>query len=177
MGKNFTATMDSSRINGALAELARITGKDFKDVVRAEMQKILEKAVANTPVATVALINQTKNPQLRARRLAARGLLKKVWAQVADKLGMSLAGVPAYVGRATTAQGDYPEDAVASEKGVGSKFSIDGASYRVYDPRIISAFSKAMNGRANFFRTNLRNGVFDKAEDIARKYPGLFVNR
>jgi hypothetical protein len=176
MGKTFEVKMDTTRINGALSELARITGRDFKDVVRSEMQKILEKAVNNTPVATVALINQTKNPQLRARRLAARGLLKKVWVQVADKLAMALSGVPAYVGRAETSSGDYPEDAEVKETGVGSKFSIDGASYRIYDPRIIGAFASAMNGRANFFRTNLRRGVFDKAETIAKKYPGLTVN-
>jgi hypothetical protein len=175
MGKTFEVKMDTTRINGALSELARITGRDFKDVVRSEMQKILEKAVSNTPVATVALINQTRNPQLRARRLAARGLLKKVWVQVADKLSMAVAA-PGYVGGATTSKGDYPEDAEVKETGVGSKFSIDGASYRIYDPRIISAFRSAMNGRANFFRTNLRKGVFDKAETIAKKYPGLTVN-
>lgn len=172
----FEVKMDTTRINGALAELSRITGKDFKDVVRSEMGKILERAVSNTPVASVALIKQTKNPQLRARRLAARGLLKKVWAQIADKLGMAAVGVPAYVERAAAPGGDYPEDAVASEKGQGSKFSIEGASYRVYDPRIIGAFARAMNGRATFFRANLRRGVFAKAETIARKYPGLKIN-
>lgn len=176
MAKNFEIKMDTSRLNGALNELARITGRDFRDVVRSEMGKILEKAVSNTPVATVSLINETKNPALRARRLAARGLLKKVWLQIAGKLGMAVEGVPAYVDRAQTASGDYPEDAVAAEKGQGSKFSIEGASYRIYDPRIIGAFSRAMNGRANFFRQNLRKGVFDKAEQIAAKYPGLKVN-
>jgi hypothetical protein len=89
---------------------------------------------------------------------------------------MAIEGVPAYVDRATTQSGDYPEDAVATEKSSGSKFSIEGASYRVYDPRIIGAFAKAMNGRASFFRNNLRKGVFDKAEAIAAKYPGLKVN-
>lgn len=168
--------MDTSRINGALTELARITGRDFRDVVRPEMQKILEKAVSNTSAASVTLINQTKNPRLRETRLAARGLLKKVWQQIGGKLGMALEGVPAYVERASTPHGDYPENAEAREVGTGSKFSIEGASYRVYDPRIVSAFARAMNGRASFFRNNLRRGVFDKAEEIARKYPGLKVN-
>lgn len=176
MARAFEVKMDTSRINGALAELSRISGRDFRDVVRSEMGKILEKAVANTPVATVALINQTKNPQLRARRLAARGLLKKVWVQIAGKLGMAIDGVPAYVERSAAPSGDYPEDAVAGEKGQGSKYSIDGASYRVYDPRIVGAFARAMNGRASFFRANLRKGVFQKAEQIAAKYPGLKVN-
>ncbi len=176
MAKAFECTMDTSRINGALAELSRITGRDFRDVVRSETQKILEKAVSNTPVATVELINKTTNPGLRARRLAARGLLKKVWVQVAAKLGMAVEGVPAYVDRAAAPGGDYPEDAVASEKGQGTKFSIEGASFRIYDPRIIGALQRAMNGRANYFRTNLRKGVFDKAEEIAKKYPGLSVN-
>jgi hypothetical protein len=176
MAKPFEVKMDASRINGALAELARITGKDFKDVVDPEMQKILEKAVSNTASASVALINRTKNPALRARRLGARGLLKKGWVQIANKLGMSLEGVPAYVDRAETASGDYPEDGVASRKGTGSKYSIEGENFRIYDPSIIGAFAKAMNGRANFFRQNLRKGVFDKAETIAAKYPGLKVN-
>lgn len=175
MGKTFEVKMDTTRINGALAALARITGRDFKDVTRSEMREILKKAVSNTPVATVALIKLTKNQALQARRLAARGLLKKVFVQIGDKLGMDVEH-PAYVGRAEAPGGDYPEDAEVAEKGIGSKFSIDGASYRVYDPRIIGAFAKAMNGRANFYRTNLRKGFLDKAEGIAKQYPGLTVN-
>lgn len=154
-----------------------MTGRDYRDVVRSEGQKILEKAVSNAAAASVELINKTKSPTLRAQKLAARGLQKKVFAQIGDKLNMSLEGVPAYVERAIAPSGDHPEDAIASENTSGSKFSIDCRADRFYDPTVFSALAKAVNGRAGFFRSNLRNGVFDKVETIARKYPGLTVNR
>ena len=78
-----------------------------------EMQKILEKAVENTRCCKCCS-NRTdeESPASRAQACRQR-LLKKVWVQVADKLGMSLAGIPAYVGIAAAPGGDYPEDAEA----------------------------------------------------------------
>lgn len=178
MGKAFEVTMDTSRINATLAALHSIVGGDFKDVVRSETQKILEKAVSNTPVVSVEAINTTQKPSLRAQRMAARGLLKKVWVQIGEKLNMTLQGTPDYVKRATGPNNDdHPENAEGNEKKSGNEYSIDGVSYRVYDPRIVGAFASAMNGRKNFFRANLRKGVFDEFDKIAAKYPGLYVNR
>jgi hypothetical protein len=74
-------------------------------------------------------------------------------------------------------EGDYPENAEGKEKNEGSKYTIDGTSFRVYDPRIVGALGRAINGRASFFKTHLRKGVFDKFDTIAAKYPGLNVNR
>jgi hypothetical protein len=124
----------------------------------------------------VASINETKSPTLRAKKLAARGLLKKVWWQIGNRLQLNV-DAPAYVERAEAPGGDYPEDAVGREVTKGASFYIEGTTYRFYDPRMFGALAKAVNGRTNFFRTNLRNGVFDKAESIARKYPGLTVKR
>jgi hypothetical protein len=161
----------------ALQELSRLTGKDFEEVTRAEAVKVLEGAITRTDAAQVALINKTKNPEERAKKLAARGLQKKVWAQVASAFGIQLTNVPQYVQAATAPSGDYPEDAHGIAKNQGSSFTLEGTIYRVYWPGVFAALAGAINGRTSFFRTNLRKGVFDKAEDIARKYPGLTVNR
>jgi hypothetical protein len=67
MAKAFTCDMSTSRINATIAALQQITGGDFRDITRAEFQNVLEKVVSNTPVASVALINETKNPRLRAQ--------------------------------------------------------------------------------------------------------------
>jgi hypothetical protein len=171
-----SVTMDTSNLKGALSEIARLTGKDFRTVVRSETQKIFEKALSNTPVMLAADIQTTKSPTLRAQKLAARGLLKKVFVQAAEKVQIQLEGTPAYVDRAMAPGGDFPEDAQAKENTKGRAFSIDGEIFRTYDPRVFGALAKAVNGRTGFFRANLRRGVFDKMETIARKYPGMFVH-
>lgn len=161
----------------ALQELSRLTGKDFETVTKAEAAKVLEGAISRTDAASVALIEQIRDPRRREAALAARGLQKKVWAQIGEKMGVSVAGVPKYVQAATTRGGDFPEDAEGREKNQGSSYILEGVAHRIYWPGVFSALAKAVNGRTNFFRTNLRKGVFDKAETIARKYPGLHVNR
>jgi hypothetical protein len=161
----------------ALQELSRLTGKDFEEVTRAETVKILESAITRTDAAQMALINQTKNPEARAQKIAARGLQKKVWAQVAEAFGIQLTNVPQYVRAATAPSGDHPEDAEGRARNQGSSFTLEGTIHRVYWPGVFSALARAVNGRTSFFRTNLRKGVFDKAETIARKYPGMTVNR
>ena len=49
-------TVDSSTFDGGMRELARITGKDFKDVVHNEGHAILKKSIKNTGSASVANI-------------------------------------------------------------------------------------------------------------------------
>lgn len=164
--------LDTSNLTPCLQALAQLTGRDYRDVVRSETEAILSKAVSNTPAASVELINKTKSERLRAQKLAARGLQKKVFVQIGDKLGLSV-DRPAYVDRATAPGGDYPEDAHGKETVSGKKFSVDCQADRYYDPNVFSALAKAVNGRAGFFRRNMRAGVFKSVETIARKYPGL----
>lgn len=108
----------------------------------------------------------------RKRRKEARGLSKKSWKQLAERLGFDI-DVPGYVASATTKNGDYPEDAKARENREGSDFSITLQNSRTYSSSVYDAIRKAMNGREKFFKENLKTGVFKSIETIAAKYPGL----
>ena len=107
-----------------------------------------------------------------AKRKEARGLAKKSWMQVAESLGISIS-VPAYVEKAKTTGGDYPQNATGAEKTDGSGFFIELTNSRTYSASVRDAIRAAMRGRTNFFKKNLRLGVFKKTSDIAAKYPGI----
>lgn len=177
MASTVTSHVDSSNLTRALHELARLTGKDFETVVKSEGVEVLHGAIARTDAAQLALIEKTKSPTLKAEKIAARGLQKKVWAQVGEKLGLQITKIPQYAQAATAPRGDYPEDAQGTVKSQGSNYELHGEIFRVYWPGVRAALAQAINGRTGFFYKNLRKGVFDKAEDIARKYPGMSVNR
>jgi|GEM_PF-4326369 len=190
---------------GALRELARVSGKDFRTVVRNETEKILEGAARRTSMAQAKDIKAAqeakgwkningklyklshkypdatwamiKREQKRSlvEKLKVRGLARKIWLQIAQELNLTIK-VAGQVRKATTKKGDYPIDASGSETGSGSGYTIQGTSLRNYAPGIVRALSGAIRGRLSFFKTNMRKGVFKKAKDIAAKYPGLYVN-
>jgi hypothetical protein len=108
------------------------------------------------------------------RRKAARGLAKKGWVQVAQSLGIDI-NAPGFVVKATTPNGDYPQNATASEQTDGKGFYIQVTNSRTYDGSVLDAIRAAMRGRTNFFKKNLRLGVFKKTSEIAARYPGLKV--
>lgn len=108
------------------------------------------------------------------RRKDARGLSKKSWLQAAQSLGLDIS-VPGYVAKATTPSGDYPQNATASEQTEGRGFHIQVTNARTYSSSVLDAIRAAMRGRTNFFKKNLRLGVFKKTSEIAAKYPGLKV--
>jgi hypothetical protein len=157
-----------------LQELSRLTGKEYRDVVRAELGAILSTSVRNTAAASLESINKTRDPEWRAQKIAAIGLQKKVFVQIGDKLGISV-DHPQYVARAAAPSGDHPEDAEGKETASGKKFSLDCVSHRFYDPTVFSVVAKAINGRASFFRRNLRKGVFESMDKMAAKYKRLFT--
>ena len=96
---------------------------------------------------------------------------------MAERWGLELKQIPKYALAATTPSGDHPEDAQGREVVSGASYSLHGEITRAYWPGMFSAVAGGINGRVNFFRTNLRRGVFDKLETIARKYKGLQINR
>jgi hypothetical protein len=186
----------------AFDEIARTAGVTYEAVVKSETQKILEAASKNTVAAQVKLIeaNERAQPvrvlngkiyymknrypdalwaqlQARVRRSIqlskdARGLAKKSWKQVAERLGLDVA-VPGYVSSATTRWGDYPDNARATEERRNSDFAIFIKNGRTYSASVFDAIRKAMNGREKFFKENMKAGVFKSIETIAAKYPGL----
>lgn len=107
-------------------------------------------------------------------RKSARGLAKKSWMQIAEKLGITIS-VPSYVANAKTKKGDYPEDAKASEVNTATSFFIEITNARTYSGSVRDAIRAAMRGRTNFFKKNMKLGVFKKSSEIAAKYPGLKV--
>ncbi len=117
-----------------------------------------------------ALQLQIKN-SIKASK-AARGLAKKSWMQIAEKLGIEIS-VPNYVAKATTKGGDYPANAQGAEKQEDNSFHIEITNYRTYTTTVADSLRAAMKGRTNFFKKNLRLGVFKKTSEIAAKYPGL----
>lgn len=192
-------TSDFSR---AMREMSRITGFSFADIIRAETKSILEAASKKTVAAQVKLIEaNVRDKPVRSlngkryfmknrypdalwaalqlqiknsikRRKEARGLSKKAWVQIAEKLGIELT-VPGYVAKATTPKGDYPENAQGAEKQQGNSFHIEITNSRTYSPSVLDAIRAAMRGRTRFFQNNLQRGVFQKTSEIAAKYPGL----
>ena len=56
MSGSFTFKLDSSTFEGGMRDLARITGKDFKEVVHQEGHAILKKAIKKTRAASSANI-------------------------------------------------------------------------------------------------------------------------
>lgn len=185
-----------------MRDLSRVTGVSFAEIIRSETKSILEAAVKKTAAAQVKLIEANANAkpvrtlngkryfmknrypdtiwkalQLQIknsikRRKDARGLSKKLWVQIAEKLGIEIS-VPNYVAKATSKGGDYPENAQGFEKQEGNAFYIQITNSRTYSPSVRDALRAAMRGRTNFFKKNLRLGVFQKTSEIAARYPGL----
>lgn len=195
----------TSDFTRAMRDLSRMTGVSFADVIRAETQSILESAAKKTVAAKVKLIEaNVKNRPVRSldgkryymqnkypdalwarlqeqikrsivKRKAARGLSKKSWMQAAQTLGISI-NVPAYVANATSTKGDYPNNASATEKNDGKGFYIEIFNARTYSGSVFDAIRASIKGRTNFFKQNLKRGVFQKTSEIAAKYPGLKVS-
>ena len=205
MAKTASINIVASDFSRAMREMSKITGVSFADIIRTETKSILEAAAKKTAAAQVKLIEANvrsrewrpigskkykmswRHPdriwtQLQQqikdsikRRKEARGLLKKSWMQIAQKLGMEIS-VPNYVAKATTPSGDHPGDAQGSEKQGGNSFHIEITNARTYSPSVVDAIRAAMRGRTNFFKKNLRLGVFQKTSELAAKYPGLKVS-
>lgn len=111
-----------------------------------------------------------------ARRLSAKGLQRKAFLQLAEKLSMNLDKIPGYVRKANVNGQDYPDDARAKSVFTSSGLTIECELRRTYGQGILGYIQSAMKGRVSYFRKNLRDGVFKKADLIAAKYPGLRTN-
>ena len=200
--RNLTnALRDLSRLTGAsFRDVVRYeTKKILESAVkktRAAQVKLIEKNVRSVPARTLPngktyLMPKSKYAEKGwklpdviwaaiqkqiadgiKRRKESRGLAKKSWKQVAEKIGIQIA-VPAYVAKAAVNGKDYPGNASAQELNAGNRFTISGTNERTYDPLIVKAIRSAMGARLSYFRRNLKNGVFKTARDTAARYPGL----
>lgn len=112
------------------------------------------------------------------KALGRRGLAKLTWVLIGDDLGLDIPA-PGYVGKAKKNAGAY-RDACRGKKTFNrGKFVIElyTTGQTVLSPggKGNAALRAAMSGRARFFDTNMKKGVFRSMDKIAKKYPGLFA--
>jgi hypothetical protein len=175
MASKITAEFDSAALSSAMKQLAQISGRDFETVVRNEGAKVLEAASKSTVKADRSLIEKTKDPELRALRIAAMGLAKRAFYELASAMGLAAIKVPAYVQKATSKNAS-DSDTSSTTEGSGSKFVLIGsiAGHRSYPgAKMYSAINGAMRKRANYFRKALKEGWLKKAKDIEGRYPWM----
>lgn len=120
---------------------------------------------------------QKRRRQDLAKKIKARGLAKKSWYLIAEKLGIRI-NVPSYVQNAVATTGKaYFEDIEATERYDKDLLEI---KIRNEQPTVNSVggeqvLQQAIDGRVKFFIQNMSRAVFDSLEKISRKYPGLIV--
>lgn len=112
------------------------------------------------------------------KALGRRGLAKLTWVLIGDDLGLEIAA-PAYVRKAGESASNYRQACEGKEDFNRSNhvITIFTTGKTVLSPggKGNAALRGAMSGRARYFDTNLKRGVFRSMEKIAKKYPGLFT--
>lgn len=112
--------------------------------------------------------------------LAARGLARNSWYQIAQKLGITLNSV---AGGAQVAVA-RPSSGASYQPGNGRRIQSPQALY--YELTNSYPFSRfkiggaqilswAIQGEMGYFRNNFKRGVFSDLQAIAKKYRGIFV--
>jgi hypothetical protein len=170
-----TASFDHEGLRSAISRLAKISGADMSTVVRGEAMKVLESASAKTVKADRAKIEKTRDPKLRKKRLAAIGLARRAFYELARDAGLG-GKYPAYVRNAKSPLQDRGTSGKVTVRGKKSEFIGRIAGFRSYPgAAMYRALNSAMWSRANSFRMAMRKGFLDNAQGIARRYPWLKV--
>jgi hypothetical protein len=111
------------------------------------------------------------------KKLRARGLAKKSWVMIANKLGIKIKA-PQYVLRAVATTGqEYYGDVDANEHYDNKKVEIRIENSQPTINAIGGAgiLQQAIDGRVKFYYQNLTHGVFTSLERIIKKYPGMAI--
>jgi hypothetical protein len=114
-----------------------------------------------------------------AVRIAARGLAKQSWYRIGQMLGVSV-DAPSYVKKAVARTGKtYPNDETARSFRENGKIGIefDNSQPTVNAIGGAQALQRAIDGRVQFYLTNLSHGVFMDLQAIAKKYPGVEITQ
>jgi hypothetical protein len=95
---------------------------------------------------------------------------------MAEKLNQTVIA-PTYVVKAMVKGQRYDQKVEVVQKRVGGQFTVILKNYMRTTIASMgkSALIKAINGRAAYFRRNLKSKVFEKVNTIAKKYPGIGV--
>jgi hypothetical protein len=132
----------------------------------------------NYPPALWNVIDRKRKADLE-RELHARGLAKKSWLYVARALKIPLTA-PGYVAKAIPTTGrEYPQNITARKLIDNNKVIV---SFLNAQPTVNAiggkrALQNAINGRVKFFLANMKTGVFNSMQEIAKKYPGLKLTK
>ena len=201
--------------NGAMQEMANaLSGHATKkDIVRSEVQSILQKTIDSVKVSTEANIvkSQATRPwttmdgkkyliygtgkkghrnrypdalwnQIQAMRaedvrmrIAAIGWGARAWLELAGAIGLTISG-----GKAATAK--EPGRDARTYVSTSTEEGDDTYILRVTNNSRLqnwiggrTAFFSAIAGRLNYFRQNMKHGVFSDLAAVAKKYKGITV--
>jgi hypothetical protein len=158
------ATVSGIRANQEGREWTTFEGKKYKLSNRMPRQLWL-RIVANRRATLM-------------RRLAARGLAKRSWLELARLLGVAISA-PGFVQIARRPSGSGGAENVEVRRNHGSSgYGLQIANHSPLnqwsDAR--QSFFAAVAGRRKFYEQNLRRRVFDNLRSVAKKYPGLVVS-
>jgi hypothetical protein len=119
-------------------------------------------------------LSQKRDPK---KALAARGVAKQSWLQIADSLGVEIKA-PAFVRKAV------PTTGKVYQNGVARKFLDAAASYIELsndNPLVVNKLDgwailqRALRTRMRAFQIEMQKGVFNDLATRARRYPGIFA--
>lgn len=157
-----TATSTSIRASAASKQWTTLNGKKYKLAWRVPSPTWRDIAAARRAVLDA--------------KLAARGLAKRSWLALGEALGVTVEA-PGYVTTAKaknhTSGENVSVDRKSSPDGYGLRIDNSSPLLRWTEGR--QAFFAAVAGRIEFFKRNLRSGVFGDLDKAARKYRGLVV--
>jgi hypothetical protein len=121
---------------------------------------------------------RARRASLIKRKLAARGLAKRSWLEIANMLGITIK-FPGYVASATPQTGQTYNNVSANEQTTktGVSISIENAQPTVNAIGGGRALSRAIQGRIKYFEKNAEHAVFADVAKIAKAYPGIKVKK
>ena len=178
-----------------------------KQVVDSEVIKIIEKTIKNTKHATLKSIQKSidRRPPYRTyngkiykitnrfpdsvwnfisgrlnesmeRKISAMSLARKTWYELGIKIGPIKAPVETKVAHSKV---DPAGNVAITREEVNGNYglTIENNSPLIRCSGSSQALFSAIAGRTNFFKQNLRRGVFDSMESVVKKYPGIKFNK
>lgn len=201
-------TLDAREFNSMVRELSRLSGADYREVIRAEGSAILSKAASGTKATSTKQINQRHKPvyegggrefaqynqkvyflknklpdaafQAITQRLKAkvkylksvRGLARATWFAIGRQVGIAVK-VAAFVSKPKPVNLDRFTEGKEEKSGAKYTLTFRNDSKMIPHAGMAFALRRAIMGRVNYFKTNLRKGVFNDLKARTSKYKGI----
>lgn len=185
--KRPACTVDTSKHVAMCAELARMTGAPFSNVVDYEVVKIVEKAGSTVPAAKVESLRRGAGFEGKSKEEKQRIFLLKKQARGLAKQGFWLIGkllgfvpkAPGYVSQAKPSDGQRYDNTTVRRRSVLGFYSVfvETRQPTLQIPFVggVRRFQRAINGRVRYFKESLKRGVFNSVKAIGKRYPGVKV--